>query len=44
MFCISNIETFKTIHFAYYHSVMKYRKIIGHNLTRSKNIFTVKNY
>jgi hypothetical protein len=42
MFRISNIETFKTIHFACYSSVIKYRKIIGHNLAHSKNIFTLK--
>jgi hypothetical protein len=37
MFHISNTETFKTIYFACSQSVMKYRKIIGHNFAYSKN-------
>jgi hypothetical protein len=39
---ISNIESFKTIHFAYYYSLIKYRKIILQNSAHRNNIFTLK--
>jgi hypothetical protein len=42
MFRSGNIESFKTIHFAYYNSVIKYRKIILHNWAHSNNTFTLK--
>jgi hypothetical protein len=39
---ISNINTLKSIYFAYFHSVVKYGIILGGNFSNSGKIFTLQ--
>jgi hypothetical protein len=39
---ISSTDTLKSIYFAYFHSIMKYRIILGGNSPNSKMIFTLQ--
>jgi len=41
MFHTSNTDTSKSIHFAYFHSIIKYGTILG-NSSGNKNIFTLQ--
>jgi hypothetical protein len=42
LFHISNTDTLKSIYFAYFHSLMKYRIIFWDNSSDSKKIFTLQ--
>jgi hypothetical protein len=42
MFHISNINTLKSIYFAYFHSIVQYGIIFGGNSTNSRKIFTLQ--
>jgi IS1 family transposase len=42
MFHISNINTLKSINFAYFHSIIKYGIILGGNSSNSRTIFTLQ--
>jgi hypothetical protein len=39
---ISNTETLKSIYYAYFHSLMKYRIILWGNSTDSRKVFTLQ--
>ena len=41
MFHTSNTDTSKSIHFAYFHSIIKYGTILG-NSSGNKNIYTLQ--
>jgi NADH:ubiquinone oxidoreductase subunit H len=43
MFHISNINTLKSIYFAYFHSIIKYGIILGGNASNSRKIFYFTN-
>jgi hypothetical protein len=42
MFHISNINTLKSIYFAYFHSIVQYGIIFGGNSSNSRKIFTLQ--
>jgi IS1 family transposase len=42
MYHISNINTLKSIYFAYFHSIIKYGRIFWGNSSNSKKIFTLQ--